>query len=376
VRYQRAGRPLRIIGPSLATVIVVAALSHANGAGAAAPQPAAAPQAGAAPHAAAAPHAGAVPMAVPAIDTSRPFPPGEPSTAVVDVAAAKALLIKPQRPPAGEIWRGAFRITCGYSHMGFDDPIVYPGQPGASHLHTFFGNTTTNAHSTAASLGAGTARSTCYGQSNGRVLTAANRSAYWIPSVIDTRTHLPVKPSFFIAYYKTGFNRNFTNQMVQELPAGFRLIAGARSFTSTDPWAGIPEFNEERGSFRMSCGSNSGPSMPNCAAGGTVRLTVIFPQCWNGQLDSANHRSHVQWPDPNRGCPSTHPRVIPQITLNADFPVPAGTNPRQHWRLASDDYVTSQPGGFSAHADVFINWNMEVQRAWLQTCVREGNSCG
>ena len=43
---------------------------------------------------------------------------------------------------------GAFRIPCAYSHMAFDDPIVYPGRPGAAHLHTFFGNTGTNAAST------------------------------------------------------------------------------------------------------------------------------------------------------------------------------------------------------------------------------------
>ena len=33
-----------------------------------------------------------------------------------------------------------FRLTCGPSHMAMDDPIVYPGQPGRSHHHTFVGN--------------------------------------------------------------------------------------------------------------------------------------------------------------------------------------------------------------------------------------------
>jgi hypothetical protein len=37
------------------------------------------------------------------------------------------------------------RTACQFSHMAFDDPIVYPGQPGKSHLHVFFGNTGTNA---------------------------------------------------------------------------------------------------------------------------------------------------------------------------------------------------------------------------------------
>ena len=33
-----------------------------------------------------------------------------------------------------------------------DDPLVYPGQPGVSHLHQFFGNTGTTSGSVAASL--------------------------------------------------------------------------------------------------------------------------------------------------------------------------------------------------------------------------------
>ena len=42
---------------------------------------------------------------------------------------------------------GAFRINCSLSHMNFDDPIVFPGQSRATHLHAFFGNTAVNANS-------------------------------------------------------------------------------------------------------------------------------------------------------------------------------------------------------------------------------------
>jgi hypothetical protein len=44
---------------------------------------------------------------------------------------------------------GAFAPACAFSHMAFDDPIVFPGQSGRSHLHTFFGNTARPASSTA-----------------------------------------------------------------------------------------------------------------------------------------------------------------------------------------------------------------------------------
>ena len=42
---------------------------------------------------------------------------------------------------------GAFRFLCGPGQVLADDPIVYPGQPGKSHLHQFYGNTTANAYS-------------------------------------------------------------------------------------------------------------------------------------------------------------------------------------------------------------------------------------
>jgi hypothetical protein len=66
---------------------------------------------------------------------------------------------------------GNFRIVCAFSHMSYDDPIAFPGQPGAAHLHTFFGNIGTNYASTHATLTDPAARSTCPGG-------GANKSAY------------------------------------------------------------------------------------------------------------------------------------------------------------------------------------------------------
>src|ERR671936_92709 len=48
--------------------------------------------------------------------------------------------------------RNYFAVVCDFSHMNHDDMIVFPGMPGLSHMHTYFGNTTTNASSTPASL--------------------------------------------------------------------------------------------------------------------------------------------------------------------------------------------------------------------------------
>jgi hypothetical protein len=43
---------------------------------------------------------------------------------------------------------GLFWLKCPASHRLPDDPIVHPGQPGATHLHEFFSNRSTNAGST------------------------------------------------------------------------------------------------------------------------------------------------------------------------------------------------------------------------------------
>src|SRR5512145_927465 len=48
-----------------------------------------------------------------------------------------------------------FVESCRFSHQAPDDPIVFPGQPRASHQHTFVGNRTTNAFSTFGSLRSG-----------------------------------------------------------------------------------------------------------------------------------------------------------------------------------------------------------------------------
>src|SRR5690606_20603932 len=48
---------------------------------------------------------------------------------------------------------GAFRFTCGgEGPLNYDDPLVYPGQAGASHLHKYWGAMEIDAHSTSDSL--------------------------------------------------------------------------------------------------------------------------------------------------------------------------------------------------------------------------------
>jgi hypothetical protein len=249
---------------------------------------------------------------------------------------------------------GSFRTECEFSHMAFNDPIVYPGQPGRSHLHVFFGNTDIDAFSTPESI-ANSGNSTCAGG-------IANRTAYWIPAVIDTRTGAPVVPDNAIWYYKTFKIGAYDISKNQPLPSGLRMIAG--NMHATGP----------QSMTQWSChGANTGASIPtNCSLGEYVELSVTFPACWDGvNLDSADHKSHMAYGG-GGGCPATHPVPVPEIKLNVRYLVQDVTAPA-HWRLSSDH--AGRAAGLSAHADWFDGWVPSVRDTWVENCSQKLQNC-
>lgn len=70
-----------------------------------------------------------------------------------------------------------FRTIVDFSHMLPDDPVRNFGQPGTSHLHCFFGNSSTNAYSTYVTLRQHALNSTAAG-------TDANATGYWFPCFV------------------------------------------------------------------------------------------------------------------------------------------------------------------------------------------------
>src|SRR5690242_11294658 len=65
----------------------------------------------------------------------------------VAVAGPAVAADNPPRVPYHEM-----HANCTVNHTLSDDPIVFPGLPGASHNHSFIGNPSTNANSTPPSL--------------------------------------------------------------------------------------------------------------------------------------------------------------------------------------------------------------------------------
>jgi uncharacterized protein DUF1996 len=218
--------------------------------------------------------------------------------------------------------RGYFAIGCGFSHRNSDDPIIFPGRPGLSHNHTFFGNSTTNASSTPASL---------RGQATSCRL-AADTAAYWVPTLfVNGRAVTPRGAAVYYIRRTTG--------TVQAFPAGLKVIAGDATATRAQGaqvtyWV---------------CGRLRSTSLASCPTGFRtegVNLVVKFPNCWNGtSLDSANHKSHLAY-STDGACPASHPVAVPALAIIVRYPT-----------LGSGPIALASGGQLSGHADFVNAWD-------------------
>jgi hypothetical protein len=220
---------------------------------------------------------------------------------------------------------GGFVVDCAFSHSGTVDPIVMPGHTGMSHLHEFFGNTTTNENSTGATLLAG---STTCSDSN-------DRSAYWVPALFQDGVRVaPIGAR--VMYEGRGAG-------VTAFPAGFMAVAGR-----TDQTAG---WGCAAPGQRLTLGT-SVASVPTCATGSRLVAQINFPQCWDGSsLDSADHISHLVFGTSSAGqatvCPADHPVRVPQVRIAVTYPAAA----------TGGSGVTLSSGAASTlHADIFEAW--------------------
>ena len=260
---------------------------------------------------------------------------------------------------------GAFRFICNPSHNLADDPILYPGQPGRSHMHTFFGNPSVNAFSNYASLRKN-GTSTCQGG-------PLNRSAYWMPAMMNGAGRI-VMPDYISVYYKGG-------RQTQTLPRGLRMIFGYDMARPARRLGSNPDGWPERAMWLCGSNQNKTPTIPrNCPASSTITVQISSPQCWNGrELDGDDHRSHMAYKRPSaRGyvCPNTHLIELPQFSLAVVYS--QGSNyEANNWYLASDRMpgMATLASGSSFHTDWWGAWDDEIMQRWTTNCVRGMKSC-
>ncbi|MFI7055441.1 DUF1996 domain-containing protein [Streptosporangium canum] len=241
-----------------------------------------------------------------------------------------------------------FQANCSWTADRPDDPIVYPGLPGASHMHTFVGNKTTNAGSTASSLlGGGTSCTNPH-----------DRSAYWFPSFYKG-SQLIQPTGNQVVYYKSGILEYWR---VQSFPQGLRFVVGS-------PTATLEQFRDSPGTVEgFECGdiSHSWDIPASCPAGSQVNVRYQSPSCWDGvHLDSADHKSHMAYPV-NGYCSAGHPVPVPMLEFKIAFPASGDLSQA---RLASGR-------GYSWHYDFFNAWdNPAILNALVTHCINGGLQC-
>ncbi|SDH75206.1 protein of unknown function [Nonomuraea jiangxiensis] len=258
--------------------------------------------------------------------------------------------------------RGTFVAQCGTNRNGHHNPdnfIVAPGvSNGAHHLHDYVGNLSTDAFSTDESLAA--ADTTC---------RQGDKSTYFWPVLrnrkVDANANDPDNNIGQILVPRAvtlQFRGNATSRVVA-MPRFIRIITG-------DAKAGTNGGANARAGW--SCTGFQNRISPDkytlCPRGSQVLRILDFPSCWDGQnTDSANHRTHVVFPDQSGACPQGT-RAIPQLRMTLAYTVPQGPS------YAVDAFPEQKHNPITDHGD-FANVMPDRLMRTVVDCINRGRRC-
>ena len=270
--------------------------------------------------------------------------------------------------------QASFQVKCSYSHSAPDDPIVSYGQPGAAHMHDFFGNQTTSAFSTWSSLLAGATNCTEDFQATFDY-AHDDHAPYWVPALY--KNGAKIDPTTIDVYYWTGRK---SPGGIRPFPANFRMIAG--NSLATAPQSTSVVWWSCKNSRGLSSDTTSGKqaTLPYCGDvtpdyDEYLMFKVNFPDCAKvtstGAVvtDSADHKSHVTYSrsiDGQVRCPSSHPASLPVMTMVVryeGFRGGAGT-------------TFSSGGAYSGHADFINAWVQDTLKMLVTRCLVNTEHCG
>jgi hypothetical protein len=272
---------------------------------------------------------------------------------------------------------GSFTTNCGTNgndNHNTDNVIVAPGVTnGAHHLHDYVGNQNNDAFASDEDLAA--ADTSCQNQ--------GDRSSYFWPVLrvqdgtqdFDQNnagggTEGNVGKILEPAEAQLKFVGNRTSDVVA-MPRALRIITGdAKSFTN-----GLANANTS-----WSCTGFEDRQVtdkyPLCPEGSQVVRTSNFQSCWDGQnIDSANHRTHVAFVQPDGSCPNGF-QAIPQLQVRLvyDVPTPTVENGQVQNPYAVDSFPEQLHKPITDHND-FINFFEEDLMNEMVECINSGRDC-
>ena len=171
------------------------------------------------------------------------------------------------------------------------------------------------------------------------------------------------------------------------VPNDLHMIFGYDFLTGKAPTGSVAFkcVDERTWSNRSDYVSDMVEAASHCQQGDVMDVTIHAPECWDGTaLDSANHRDHVAYRDPTGRCPTSHPKLFPQFTLQAAYRVDANLDRSGHWSAGKQTWYLScdrMPGksdmrpGTCMHQDYFEAWNSRIKKAWTDNCIDRLLNC-
>ncbi len=271
------------------------------------------------------------------------------------LALLVAFLLLPLAPDAARALSssGQFVLRCEYSHTLMDDPIVFPGQPGASHSHDFFGNKTADAFSTVESM--------LRGATSCRV--PSDTAGYWTPTAyLGTQQ---IRPTVMRIYYLGTPGAN-----VETIPSGLQMIGGNKLATTP----------QENPNVRWSCGETKNVRSPRSLSpydctwwdehygfvDGVIAM-VDFPSCWDGVGLAPQS---VVYPGVD-GCPDGFDHVLPRISERVHYGIMNPLNPDGTLALSMSSGPT-----WTFHADFWNTWQQPRLDQFVADCIVASVHCG
>ncbi|KMS68814.1 hypothetical protein ACM01_37580 [Streptomyces viridochromogenes] len=278
-----------------------------------------------------------------------------------------------------EASRGTFTTQCGVNEnqlYNSDNVIVAPGvDNGAHHTHDYVGNQANDAFADNDDFAGG--ETTC--QNRG------DRSSYYWPvlRLQDGTEEFDAEQQGGGAEGNAGkiltasevtleYVGNASGKVVA-MPKFLRIITGdAKAFTN-----GTANANAA-----WSCTGFEDRQLtdkyPVCPQGSSLVRTSKFQSCWDGQnVDSANHRAHVAFADPNTGaCPSGF-KAIPQLVQRLVYDVDAPSlndNGQSSPFYAVDGFPEQMHKPITDHGD-FVNVFDEQLMNEMVQCINTGRQC-
>jgi hypothetical protein len=172
-------------------------------------------------------------------------------------------------------------------------------------------------------------------------------------------------------YYLQRRGDNQTEKL-HAFPEGFRMVAG-------DPFTRRYDGSLAAQGISFNClGANQPETngMPDIPCPGGLRAQVFFPQCWDGvNLDSADHKSHMSYPEGivyNGGnCPFSHPVHTVSIFFELLYDTARFND---QWVDGKHPFVFAQGDttGFGFHGDFFNGWDVDVLQNAIDICTDDG----